>query len=62
MTYALSDGRSDFGVALDVLADHGDVARTLVTHRFPLAQVDDAFAASADKSTQSIKVMLKPGT
>ena len=60
MTYAASEGRADYQVALDVMADYADSARTLVTHRYGLDAVNDAFATALDKSTQSIKVHLNP--
>ena len=60
MTYAASDGRADYQQALDVMADYAEVARTLVTHRFALDDVNAAFAAALDKSTRSIKVHLNP--
>ena len=60
MTYAASDGRADYQQALDVIGDYADAARTLVTHRFPLDDVNTAFGAALDKSTQSIKVHINP--
>ena len=60
MTYAASEGRADYQVALEVMADYADAARTLVTHRYGLDAVNDAFATALDKSTQSIKVHLNP--
>ena len=60
MTYATSDGRADYRQALEVIADHADAARTLVTHRFALDDVNAAFATALDKSTRSIKVHINP--
>ncbi len=60
MTYAASAGRADYQTALEVVAHYADVARTLVTHRFALDDVNDAFGAALDKSTQSLKVHIKP--
>ena len=62
VTYAASEGRSDYQVALDVIADYAEPARTLITHRFGLDAVNEAFAAALDKSTQSIKVHITPAT
>lgn len=61
MTYAASEGRADYQQALEVIADHAEAARTLVTHRFALEGVNHAFATALDKRTQSIKVHIKPG-
>jgi len=60
MTYATSEGRADFQIALDIVADYADSARTLVTHRFALDDVNKAFQTAVDKSTRSIKVHLNP--
>jgi threonine dehydrogenase-like Zn-dependent dehydrogenase len=51
---------SDFSSAVALLRTRLDEVRSLVSHRFPLEQVNDAFAAAADKSTGSIKVTLTP--
>ena len=61
MTYAASEGRADYQTALEVIADHADVARALVTHRFALDDVQAAFGAALDKSTRSLKVHINPG-
>ena len=37
-----------------------DIAKTLITHRFPLDAVAEAFATAADRSSGSIKVVLEP--
>ena len=58
--YARSSAGSDFSIAVGLLAAHLANVRSLVTHRFALDQVNDAFAAAADKSTGSIKVALVP--
>ena len=60
MTYAASDGHADYDIALNILANRKDVAEALVTHRFGLDQVGDAFTAALDKSSQSIKVHFNP--
>lgn len=60
MTYAASEGRADYAVALEVVAEYADEAKSLVTHTFPLDAVNEGFAAALDKSTRSIKVHLTP--
>ena len=60
MVYSANDGRSDYHVALEIIADNVEAARSLVTHRFGLDDVQTAFETALDKSTQSIKVHLKP--
>lgn len=61
MTYSASDGRADYQIALDILSDYAEAARSLITHRFDLADVTKAFDTALDKATQSIKVHLNPG-
>ena len=60
ITYCRPGQRSDFEVALGILQSHGQQARSLITHRFPLAEAAQAFATAADKSTGSLKVQLYP--
>lgn len=47
-------------VALHAITAHRDQAAALVTHRFKLDQVAEAFATAADKFTHSIKVQIEP--
>ena len=61
VTYAAPGGRSpDYQQALEMLSGCGEDARTLITHRFGLDDVNDAFATALDKSSQSIKVHITP--
>lgn len=60
ITYGHSAHRSDFALALDVVERSGDTLRRLITHRFPLDAVADAFATATDKSTGAIKVSVGP--
>jgi threonine dehydrogenase-like Zn-dependent dehydrogenase len=58
--YSRVDARRDFDVALDLFAREGETVRAIVTHRFGLDQVNDAFATAADKSSGSVKVAIVP--
>ena len=52
--------QGDFAIATQLVeAQQGSLAE-LVTHRFKLDQVAEAFATAADKSTLSIKVQVQP--
>jgi L-iditol 2-dehydrogenase len=51
---------TDFGLATDLVARHRDRLEPVVSHRFKLDQIADAFATAADKSTHSIKVQVQP--
>jgi len=58
MTYAAPNGRAEYDMALEILTNYRDLARSLITHRYPLNEAEDAFATALDKSSRSIKVML----
>ena len=58
--YAWSGGLRDFAVAIELLRANLARLTPLVTHRFPLERVNEAFATAADKSTGAIKVQLTP--
>jgi threonine dehydrogenase-like Zn-dependent dehydrogenase len=60
--YARAGARSDFDVAVSLLGRHLELVRTVVTHRFELDEVNDAFRTAADKGSQSIKVSIHPST
>ena len=60
VTYSSPEGRSDYARGLEIIGEYGDEARSLITHRFPLSRVGDAFATALDKATQSIKVQIQP--
>ena len=46
-----------FDEAATVLHTHPDIAQALVTHRFPLDGVEEAFATAADRAAGAIKVV-----
>jgi 2-desacetyl-2-hydroxyethyl bacteriochlorophyllide A dehydrogenase len=60
LTYGRPGPRADFDVALQLLADQPDRFRRLITHRFPLTEINRGFAIAADKETGSIKVAIQP--
>src|SRR5436309_12024062 len=60
LVYGPAGARADFDIVLDILRRQGRrIAETLVTHRFPLADIGRAFATAADKTTGSIKVTIE---
>ena len=60
LVYGRAGARADFDIVLDILRRQGRrIAETLVTHRFPLADIGRAFATAADKTTGSIKVTIE---
>lgn len=56
--YGTIDGRHDYDVAIQLIAEGKAPVERLVTHRFPLEAAPEAFRTAADKSTGSIKVHL----
>lgn len=57
--YNRAGSRADFEVVVDLLRRHGArLGPTLVTHRFPLARIAEAFETAADKTRGSIKVTI----
>lgn len=60
LTYCRPGQLSDFDVALRVVQGDPERARAVISHRFPLQEVDEAFRAAADKSTGAVKVQVQP--
>jgi 2-desacetyl-2-hydroxyethyl bacteriochlorophyllide A dehydrogenase len=58
LTYGRPGPRADFDVALQLLAAQPETFRTLITHRFPLAEITRGFETAADKRSGSIKVAI----
>jgi len=60
-SYGLWQGVPEYRIALDMLIGGRVAAAPLITHRFPLAHIGEAFAAAADKRTSgAIKVLVIP--
>jgi len=58
--YAFTEGRKDFAWAIELIESGRIAPELLVTHTFPLSQVQEAFATANDKKTGSIKVAVAP--
>ncbi|MFQ5879676.1 MAG: zinc-binding dehydrogenase [Dehalococcoidia bacterium] len=52
--------RSDLELSAHMLATHQQDVSHIITHRVPLAAVNEAFAIAANKSTGSLKVLVQP--
>ena len=61
MIHAASNRRADYAIAMDVVVDYADLARSIVPRRFDLDDAPRAFETAAGKSTRSIKVQIGPG-
>jgi len=58
-TYTCKSPHRNFEEAGRLLSEDPAVARLLITHRFPLEAVDEAFAAAADRAGGAIKVVFE---
>ena len=59
LCYSVLDGRHDYEIAIDLMASGKSPIKHMVTHRFPLDDIQKAFETAYDKSTGSIKVQLQ---
>lgn len=60
-SYGTWEGVPEYRIALDMLANGRVEAAPLITHRFPLASIGEAFAAADDKrASGAIKVLIQP--
>ena len=57
--YSVMDGRHDFEIAIDLMASGRTPMKQIVTHQFPLAEIQRGFETAYDKSTGSLKVQLQ---
>jgi threonine dehydrogenase-like Zn-dependent dehydrogenase len=58
--YSYSGIHRDFQTAIDLISTRKVDATKLVTHRFPLPEIAEAFAVAADKQSGAIKVHISP--
>ncbi|HQV57845.1 MAG TPA: alcohol dehydrogenase catalytic domain-containing protein [Ilumatobacteraceae bacterium] len=58
--YNRYEGGSDFGDAINLHANDPVLARTVITHRFPLEKAVEAFKVAADRKSGALKVVLEP--
>jgi 2-desacetyl-2-hydroxyethyl bacteriochlorophyllide A dehydrogenase len=58
--YCAREGGREMEDAADMLADDPDIARTVITHRFPIEEAGEAFRVAGDKSSGAIRVVLEP--
>lgn len=56
MTYKCLEPGRTFVEAGKALAENPDIAKALITHRYPLDGVQEAFASAADRASGAIKV------
>jgi threonine dehydrogenase-like Zn-dependent dehydrogenase len=51
---------SDYELAIEIMRRNAETLRALITHRFPLDRIDEAYATADDKSSGAIKVQISP--
>jgi L-iditol 2-dehydrogenase len=56
--YAVMEGRHDYEVSIDLLASRRAPLGSIVTHRFALNDMDNAFAAAGAKTSGALKVQI----
>lgn len=56
LCYGYSGMVTDFDAAIDLIASGRIDATRLVTHQFPLSEIEEAFRVSADKTSGAVKV------
>ncbi len=54
--YGVIDGRHDYEVAIDLMANDRIPFKQIVTHKFPLQKTQEAFRVAFDKTTRAVKV------
>lgn len=58
--YGVLDGRHDFEVAIDLLARGRAPFKKIVTHHYPLSQLNEAFETARSRSAGAVKVEIVP--
>ncbi len=56
--YSVIDGRHDYELAIDMMASGQADVKQMVTHRYPLDQIQTAFDSASDKRKGAIKVQI----
>ncbi len=58
--YCAHDGLREMDEAAAMLAEDPEIAQTLITHRYPLEDAEEAFRTAADRGSGAIRVVLEP--
>jgi threonine dehydrogenase-like Zn-dependent dehydrogenase len=58
--YCAHGGGREMEDAAAMLADDPEIARTLITHRFPIEDATEAFRVASDRAAGAIRVVIEP--
>src|SRR5437879_2238804 len=58
--YNRTGAQSDYEIAIEITRREGESLRSIITHRFPLPSVAEAYETADDKKSGAIKVMVAP--
>jgi threonine dehydrogenase-like Zn-dependent dehydrogenase len=58
--YCRHEGGREMEEAAAMLAADADIARTLITHRFPIEDAAEAFRVAGDRASGAIRVVIEP--
>jgi threonine dehydrogenase-like Zn-dependent dehydrogenase len=58
--YGRPGRRSDYELAIEIMRRNAEQLRRMITHRFPLERVAEAYATADDKRSGAIKVHVQP--
>jgi threonine dehydrogenase-like Zn-dependent dehydrogenase len=58
--YCRHEGGREMEEAAAMLADDPEIARSLITHRFPIEDAAEAFRVAGDKTSGAIRVVIEP--
>ena len=58
--YCHHEGVREMEHAAAMLADDPEIARTLITHRFPIDDAGEAFRVAGDRTSGAIRVVIEP--
>jgi 2-desacetyl-2-hydroxyethyl bacteriochlorophyllide A dehydrogenase len=58
--YCRHDGGREMEDAAAMIADDPEIARTVITHRFPIEDAGEAFRVAGDRASGAIRVVIEP--